>query len=393
MNKESILTAAALLLLSACGGGGDDNASANETPAPTPPPVPPAPPPASSSPCDSGDGGVNWTALAEADCEDLSQYGLFRNEQDPSSDAHAPGFAYQLATELFSNYASKYRFIFLPEGSSISYRDQETLSFPTGTVLVKTFALPADTQVQEPENETLIETRLLIKRASGWTSLPYRWQDGKATLAVAGGSVSHTLNRQGESLTFDYAIPSRAECKVCHQQTNEAGTSIIAPIGVQPWLLNTNNESGQNQLAQWQSSGLITGLPELADISSSGAIADTSAPLQERAKGYLAVNCAHCHSDTGYASVSGLRLGFFVDHTSFKYGICKQPPGWDGGARGLDYDIVPGNAEHSIVVYRQQLNEPKDRMPPLGRAISHTEGVELVSEWIDSLPPSLGSCN
>ena len=391
MNKESILTAAALLLICACGGG-DGNTTASEPPTPISPPVNP-PPPISNSPCDKGDGGINWTALAEADCEDLSQYGLFSNELDPTRDARTPGFPYQLATELFSNYASKYRFIYLPEGSQISYRDQETLSFPTGTVLAKTFALPADTQIQEPENETLIETRLLIKRESGWTSLPYRWQNGKATLAVAGGSVSHTLNRQGESLSFDYAIPSRAECKVCHQQTNEAGTSIIAPIGVKPWLLNTNTETGQNQLAQWQSRGVITGLPELNKISASGAIDDVSVSVQERAKGYLAVNCAHCHSDTGYASVSGLRLGFFVDHTSFKYGICKQPPGWDGGPKGLDYDIVPGNADHSIVVYRQQLSEPKDRMPPLGRAITHAEGVNLVSAWIDALPPSLGNCN
>jgi len=114
--------------------------------------------------------------------------------------------------------------------------------------------------------------------------------------------------------------------------------------------------------------------------------------LTARAKGYLDVNCAHCHSAKGFASISGLRLGFYIDHTSYQYGICKQPPGWDGGAKGLDYDIVPGNAEHSILLYRQTLSEPKDRMPPIGRNLEHQEGVELIRQWIDSLAPSLGNC-
>lgn len=396
----TMLSACLLPLLGACGGGSGEEQPSEPTPPVTQPDTPPTggttPPtdgsePPSNSPCDNGNGDVNWQALAEADCEELSQYGLFSNELNPNSAPNSPGIHYQLATELFSNYASKYRFIYLPEGTVMEYIDEQTLGFPTGSVLVKTFVLPADTDVNDAQNETLIETRLLIKRQSGWTSLPYRWQEGKATLAVAGGSVPHSLNRQGETLSFDYAIPSRAECKVCHQQTDEAGTSIIAPIGVQPWLLNTSVD-GENQLQQWQSRGLLTQLPAIDSLAKSGAIDDNSVSLQSRAKGYLSVNCAHCHSDNGYASVSGLRLGYFVDHTTTKYGICKQPPGWDGGPRGLDYDIVPGNGDHSIVVYRQRLNEPKDRMPPLGRSISHTEGADLVSRWIDSLPPSLGNC-
>ncbi|MGI2260190.1 SO2930 family diheme c-type cytochrome [Shewanella sp. GXUN23E] len=373
------------VFLAACGGGGESTAA-------TPTPVTPTPtPPPTSSVCDAGNGDVNWQALAKADCDDLAQYGLFVNELDPTNNPNSPGIFYTLSTELFSNYASKYRFIFIPAGQTISYIDQQTLTFPTGTVLVKTFALPADTQVKEPQNETLIETRLLIKRDAGWTTLPYRWQAGKATLAIAGGRQSHTMNHQGDSLTFDYPIPSRAECKVCHQQTDSTGQSTIVPIGLKPWLLNTSL-NGDNQLLTWQAQGLLTNLPAINTIALSGSPDNQQVSLQARAKGYLAINCGHCHSDSGYASVSGLRLGYFVDHTGFSYGICKQPPGWDGGPRGLDYDIVPGSAEHSILVYRQQLSEPKDRMPPLGRALTHTEGVELVSQWINGLSPTLGNC-
>ena len=114
--------------------------------------------------------------------------------------------------------------------------------------------------------------------------------------------------------------------------------------------------------------------------------------LTARAKGYIDINCAHCHNPQGFASISGLRLGFDVDHTTFEYGICKQPPGWDGGPNGLAYDIVPGNGERSIIHERQILSSAKDRMPPIGREVVHQEGVALIKQWIDSLPPSLGNC-
>ena len=121
-------------------------------------------------------------------------------------------------------------------------------------------------------------------------------------------------------------------------------------------------------------------------------IFDDSAPLTARAKGYLDVNCAHCHNPQGFASISGLRLGFYVDHTRFEYGICKQPPGWDGGERGLSYDIIPGDGDHSILVYRQELNNAKDRMPPIGRSIAHSDAVALIEKWIDQMEPALGNC-
>jgi len=154
---------AAMSLLSACGGG-DGQESSDQSP---------TPPPTAEGACEQQSSQVNWAALMKEDCPRLSQYGLFNDPANPTAQPRAPGLSYQLATQLFSNYATKYRFIYLPAGQSMQYQAQDAFDLPVGTVLVKTFSLPLDTALSGSANETLIETRLLIHREQGWTSLVY----------------------------------------------------------------------------------------------------------------------------------------------------------------------------------------------------------------------------
>jgi hypothetical protein len=67
-------------------------------------------------------------------------------------------------------------------------------------------------------------------------------------------------------------------------------------------------------------------------------------------------------------------------------GRCKPPVAAGDGAGDLDYDIVPGNAAESIMDYRMDSNAPQVRMPELGRSIIHTEGVQLIRDWINAMP-------
>ncbi|WP_153916058.1 SO2930 family diheme c-type cytochrome [Shewanella sp. TC10] len=325
----------------------------------------------------------------------LSDYSLFVEPTKPTEAPRAPGINYQLSTELFSNYASKYRFVFLPENQQMKFMPQQVFQLPVGSVLVKSFALPFDTQSTGENNEKLIETRLMIHREAGWTALTYQWQQDNAELIIAGADVTHTLNNQGESMTFDYHIPSKVECKICHQ-INENDISRINPIGLKAHLLNLDipreNANPVNQLNLWSNLAILADLPDLDTVDKSFSLINEAADLTNRAKGYLDINCAHCHNEQGFASISGLRLSYHIDHTSFKYGVCKQPPGWDGGPNGLAYDIVPGNAEQSILHYRQVLSAPKDKMPPIGREIVHSEGTELVKRWIDNMSANIGTC-
>ncbi|MGY0040395.1 hypothetical protein [Pedobacter sp. NJ-S-72] len=63
----------------------------------------------------------------------------------------------------------------------------------------------------------------------------------------------------------------------------------------------------------------------------------------------------------------------------------KAPVSAGGGAGGLDYDVIPGDADHSILLYRMNSAEPGTAMPELARTVVHKEGVKLIREWINSL--------
>src|SRR5690554_5251040 len=124
---------------------------------------------------------------------------LFTDASDPTAAPTRGGVPYDLSTALFSDYTSKYRFIFVPEGKTVSYNASEVLDFPVGTVITKTFALPENTAFRDGD-EQVIETRLLIHRTSGWVALPYYWSsESDATLAIAGKRLNglKTINNQG----------------------------------------------------------------------------------------------------------------------------------------------------------------------------------------------------
>ena len=67
-------------------------------------------------------------------------------------------------------------------------------------------------------------------------------------------------------------------------------------------------------------------------------------------------------------------------------GIGKAPVSAGGGAGGLDFDVVPGDPKHSILLYRMNSVEPGTAMPELARSIIHKEGVDLIRQWIDNMP-------
>jgi len=48
--------------------------------------------------------------------------------------------------------------------------------------------------------------------------------------------------------------------------------------------------------------------------------------------------------------------------------------------------IVPGDAERSLIYLRSRSDQPSMRMPPLLRNRVDAAYVELLREWIESLP-------
>ena len=101
------------------------------------------------------------------------------------------------------------------------------------------------------------------------------------------------------------------------------------------------------------------------------------------------INCGHCHNPQGAADTSGLLLDY-QDHSLREMGACKPPIAAGRGSGGFLYSIVPGEADESIMTFRLETTDPGAMMPELGRSLVHSEGIDLISEWIDQMP---GRCD
>jgi uncharacterized repeat protein (TIGR03806 family) len=329
---------------------------------------------------------VSWRPVAIP--EKLSDYGFFKGklaDQQPM-DGVVP---YSLNTPLFSDYAEKLRFVKLPAGKAVAYNDSAVLNFPVGTTLIKTFYFPND--FRDPaKGRRLMETRLLVHQPEGWKAFDYVWNDEQtdALLEVAGDSKTvRYVDAQGQNRQHAYSIPNLNQCKGCHNR-NE----VMMPIGPSVRQLNSELAYGrsganitENQLTHWQRSGMLTGLPALENCPKSPVWnKPETGSLNDRARAWLDINCAHCHNPQGPAMTSGLNLSISeTDPTAL--GILKTPVAAGRGSGGHPFDIVPGKPDESILIYRLNSTDPGEMMPELGRKTIQAESLELLRDWITEM--------
>lgn len=330
----------------------------------------------------------------------LSEYNLFTWDQDEGFVFHEDVVPYEMNTPLFTDYALKSRAIYLPEGTSFEYEENDVFDFPVGTLILKTFYYAAD--IREPEEDIrLIETRILVRRESGWTANPYIWNEAQthAVLSPSGQVRQETfIGFDGAERTANYLVPQRTQCQSCHDQMGEDGSSVaFLPIGPKSRYLNRDYDYGSgavNQLEHMAARGWITGLPAVEDVPRSfdfapyereGLASIDAEDVDAAARDYLDINCAHCHSPTG---VQGVSSQLFLNHDStdeFQLGVCKKPGSAGRGTGGFDYDIVPGAPDESILHFRIDTVSPGAMMPMLARSLRHDEGVELIHYWIEQM--------
>jgi uncharacterized repeat protein (TIGR03806 family) len=298
----------------------------------------------------------------------LSAFGFFNGGADKPNPVLIP---YMLKTPLFSDYAEKQRFVFLPKDKKVTIDTADgRLLFPEGTVLIKNFGYP-----DAAGKLKILETRLLIHLSDQWLALPYLWRpDGTdADLKLAGARVPVlTQLADGRSIDISYAVPNKNQCRECHGEAD-----AIVPIGPRVGNMVILSESDQAQ----QLSSVVTGrfAPYTWDNSNAAA-------LDQRARAYLAINCAHCHNAKGSASNSGLYLGRdIVD--SITLGVRKRPVAAGRGAGNFEFVIDPGYPERSIMIHRIKSIDPGVAMPELGRGMVHNEGVQLLEDWIRAMEP------
>ena len=315
---------------------------------------------------------------------------------------------YDLNSALFSDYALKLRTVYVPEGKTANYNTDDTFDFPVGTVITKTFYYPRGRTpgvVLKPESDPeikgqsldiadyqLLETRILARREEGWIALPYVWNERQtdASLKRIGDIIRLTLDDAEDQADFAYVVPNVNQCAGCHATNNT--TRQIEPIGPKARHLNKNfdyDTGTENQLAHWVDQGLLSGITDPHSAANAAVWNNPSAPLSDRARAYLDINCAHCHNEVGPADTSGLHLESDTP-IGPELGLCKPPIAAGTGTGGRLFGIVPGNPEASIFVYRTASTDPAVMMPELGRALSHKEGVALLNAWITDMDGGCG---
>ena len=169
---------------------------------------------------------------------------------------------------------------------------------------------------------------------------------------------------------FIYQTPSTNDCVQCHYSK----THRLKPIGFNATsiLLNASTLplSLKDKLNNWQTSKLQPRKKTLR--------------RDYKARAYLHSNCAHCHSAQGIASNTGLYLDLFEDNP-IRLGICKQPVSAGNTDFSYLWNITPGKPSSSFLPHRMNTNEPSLKMPEIGQATIHHEGVQLISDWIQRM--------
>ncbi|WP_298893780.1 Ig-like domain-containing protein [uncultured Psychroserpens sp.] len=316
--------------------------------------------------------------LGEIPYATLSEYNFFDGEMKDLDPVYGV-LPYNLNSTLFTDYAHKKRFVWMPDGTKANYNSDFTpLDFPLGAVLIKNFYYD---NVQPSNTTRIIETRLMYMTEEGWDFAKYVWNDDQteATFTNAGSFTDVEWIENGVPYNATYRIPSRNECFTCH---NKFGTPL--PIGPKPQNLNRDlayTDGVSNQLQKWINVGYLEdNLP--TSIVSTVKWDDESLDLELRVRSYLDINCAHCHSEESYCEYRPMRFAFNENDDDTNKGLCVTP---DTQIAGTTHIVVPGDINASVLRFRINSTEEQNRMPLLGRTLKHDEGVRLIEEWINSL--------
>jgi hypothetical protein len=264
---------------------------------------------------------------------------------------------YDTRYPFWANGAEKDRLVVLPAPIDNTVRDR--WAFPAGTLLFKTFRFPGAARPAE--------TRVLRRTDDGWDYAAYRWRDDADDGDLLELAEPTPVPVSVDGVAFDHLIPSRLDCRTCHEQ----------PRGV---VLGLDELGlGADGLAALDDAGLLA-VPPPADPEEIVA-----APLERDALGVLEASCAHCHDGgDGPSSAFDLRHGAAVAST-----LC-QPTSESHTAAG--YRIVPGDPGASILflAVSGETDDPEVKaMPPLGVQHRDAAGIEVLRAWILSLD---GAC-
>lgn len=270
-------------------------------------------------------------------------------------------YEYGLNTPLYSDYSQKLRVLSIPDGKQLTYAGDGLLDFPDNSIMAKTFFYYFDER-NPSLGKKIIETRVLIKKDGVWLIRDYLWNEEQTDAVLDDDSHTIAVNwidEAGTTRSVDYEVPSNTMCVQCHENTND-----IFPIGPKSRAMNFEH-NGQNVLQFFKDNNLIANAPEVSEISVLPDWTDESLALEDRARAYLDVNCAHCHQPGGTYNIS------FGDGFQFTY----------------ETSFEDSNIDEVSVQIKDRMNTQISGyfMPLIGVSLKHDEGIALINAYVDSL--------
>lgn len=310
----------------------------------------------------------------------LSDTGLYRDAATRNIADDIRPFSPQYP--LWSDGATKLRWIALPAGTTIDAAEGDVWRFPVGTRFWKQFSFGG----------RRVETRYMEKtRDETWLFAAYVWDDDQrdATLAPAAtGRKNHVEIAPG----VRHDIPSVYDCRACHEAKDREPVLGYGALQL---------SSARDPLAPHAEPAPADGL-DLAALLREDRLSNAppswresppvivaSSPRARAVLGYLHGNCSNCHNDQDAVSSLGLSLraslvaGSGAEQPTMrtavgvrsKFQIRGLPP-------GQSLRLAPGAIERSSVVVRMHSRDGLSQMPPLGSKLVDEAAVALLSDWV-----------
>jgi uncharacterized repeat protein (TIGR03806 family) len=322
----------------------------------------------------------------------LSQTGAFTNL---ATLAPAPELIpYDVNSPLWSDGAAKARWVAVPTdgapydpGETVGFAATGEWDFPVGTVFVKHFEMGINET--NPSVIKRLETRFLVHATNNtWYGLTYKWRPDQGDADLLPGGLLEDIQIQTATTirTQVWQYPSREDCLTCHNETANRvlgvktrqlnGDLLYPPTGVT-----------DNQLRAWNHIGLFNpALTEtnIAQYDKLVKVTNETASLEVRVRSYLDANCAHCHRPNGSPALFDARWDTPLESQGLVSGPLVDPLGIAGAKV-----IKPQSTAQSILYLRDNTIGPT-QMPPLAKKVIDTNYINVLTQWINSLPLPVG---
>lgn len=293
---------------------------------------------------------------------------------NPAVRAYTPQF------QLWSDGATKKRWIYLPPNSKIDTSNMDFWQFPVGTKLWKEFT----------RDGVRVETRLVMRTGDSNTTTPdndwfyvaYVWNQAQdATTAEAFGVTD------ANGTTHD--VPSRAQCKQCHNNMPPSRVLGFAAIQLDHADVGNNEVTLQKLIDE----DLLTN-PPTGSGTAGGYFPIPGTANEKAALGYMHANCGHCHNpnskvyiDNGVAMQLRETVGTLssVDTTTVYTTAVNQNASVPNCCGTLTKIVDPTKPDQSIMIFRYESTNPALHMPIIGAEIMDTSGQTILRDWITNI--------